>query len=114
MPDKRRVMMEMVVKDLPASFANVTLDFPDPSKPPSKQATGSLSPYPNIELSILDSQGREVATIFIVEHKEEFTNLMLHLREPDPNTQYTARAEMTYQEETLEVVEVPFNLTKAD
>lgn len=114
-PDKRRVMLEMVVEHLPTIFSNVAFTMPDmPAQPPPKPEANAPSPYPNLELSILNSQGHEVAALFIVEHKEELTALTLHLRAPDADEQYTARATMTYQNQVLDVVETPFTLNQAD
>lgn len=113
MPDNRRVSLEMTVENLPTTFSNIML-MPDlldeaPSSPP-KLDRNAPSPYPNIELSILNSQRQPIAALYIVEHKERETALTLHLRAPDTAEQYTARAEMTYNDETLDVVEVPFTL----
>jgi hypothetical protein len=110
-------MLEMVVEDLPAVFANVTFTMPDlvenaPPKPP-KPDPNAPSPYPNIELSILNSQHQPVVNLFIVEHKEPYTSLTLHLPAPDIHEQYTARAEMTHTDKTLQVIEVPFTLNQA-
>ena len=113
--DNRRVTLEMVVENLPTLFANVAFDMPDmfdapPVRPP-KPAAGAPSPYPNVELSILNSRRQQVASLFIVEHKERVTTLTLHLRrEPEAPEPYTARAEMTYQDEIIDVVEIPFTL----
>ena len=116
--DNRRVTLEMVVENLPALFANVAFTMPDmldtPPTKPSKPPADAPSPYPNIELSILNSHRRRVANLFIVEHKEKFTSLTMHLREPDVNEQYTARAEMTYQDQIIDVVEVPFTLHRIE
>jgi len=112
-PDNRRVMLELTMENLPTIFSNVAFAMPDLSPQPQKPARpdpNTPSPYPNIELSILNSRGQQAATLFIVEHKEEFTSLTLHLRQADVNEQYTARAEMTYQDETIDVMEVPFRL----
>jgi hypothetical protein len=116
--DNRRVTMELVVENLPTTFANVAFTMPDmldapPTKPP-QPAADVPSPYPNLELSILNSRRQQIANLFIVEHKEKFTSLTMHLREPDPQEQYTARAEMTYQDEILDVVETPFTLHQAN
>lgn len=115
--DNRRVTMELVVENLPTVFANVAFTMPDmldtpPTKPP-KPADDVPSPYPNLELSILNRRRQQVASLFIVEHKEEFTTLTMHLRQPDPQEDYTARAEMTYQDEVLDVIETPFRLHQA-
>lgn len=114
LPDNRRITLELTVENLPVTFANVLLTMPDElaSAPggPARPAPGAPSPYPNVELSILDSQRREVASLFIVEHKEDYTALTLHLRAPNPAEPYLARAEMTRNGQTLDVVEAPFTL----
>ena len=111
--DNRRVTLEMVVEDLPTVFSNIAFMMPDLEAPPTRPQPPdpqAPSPYPHIELSILNSQRQVVASLYIVEHKEEYTSLTLHLRQPDPEEDYTARAEMTHADQTLQVVEVPFKL----
>lgn len=112
--DNRRVTLELVVENLPAAFANVMLAMPDmpaSSAPrPPRADPNAPSPYPNIELSILNRHRQQIASLFIVEHQEKHTSLTLHLTAPDVNEAYIARAEMIYNEETLDVVEVPFSL----
>ena len=107
--DNRRVTLELVVEGLPPLVPNVM--FADK---PDKPDFNTPSPYPNIELSILNSQRQQVASLLIIEHKEKHTALTLHLRNPDPQTQYIARAEMVItapgEDKVLDVVEVPFTL----
>jgi hypothetical protein len=117
LPDNRRVTMELVVENLPTMFANVAFTMPDtlggpPAKPP--QSADTPSPYPNLELSILNSRRQQVASLFIVEHKERTTSLTMHLRQPELAEQYTARAEMTYMDEIIDVLEIPFTLHPAN
>ena len=116
--DNRRVTLEMVVENLPTTFANVAFSMPDMLDPPAvrppKPATDAPSPYPNVELSILNSHRQQVASLFIVEHKEKFTSLTLHLSSPDVQEQYTARAEMTYMDEIIDVMETPFTLHQTE
>ena len=117
LPDKRRVTMELVVENLPTLFANVAFSMPDmlgqPAPKPPRPAD-TPSPYPNLELSILNSRRQQIATLFIVEHKERVTSLTMHLRQPEVHEQYTARAEMTYMDEIIDVVETPFTLHQTD
>jgi hypothetical protein len=120
LPDNRRVTMEMVVENLPglSGGASNMVSFFD--TPPESAAFGpscgtpsagaAEGPYPNVVLSILNGEGREVASLLIVEHKEARTALTLHLRAPNPQENYTARAEMTLDDEVLEVIDVPFTL----
>jgi hypothetical protein len=120
--DNRRVTFEMVVDNLPDMSPHVFFTMPDMSGMPDMSNTPptppksdpDTSPYPDIELSILDNQRQPVANLFIVEHKERRTSLTLHLPAPDSQEQYTARAEITHQEQTLDVVEVPFRLNLMD
>lgn len=116
--DNRRVTMKMVVENLPAIFSNVMFMMPDPSDTaparPPKPDPDAPSPYPNVELSVLNSRREEIASLYIVEHKEKHTSLTLHIPSPDEKEQYTARAEMTYQDQTLDVVEVSFSFNQAD
>ena len=116
--DNRRVTLEMVVENLPTTFANITFSMPDmlgpPAVRPPKPAADAPSPYPNIELSILNSRRQQVSSLFIVEHKEKFTSLTLHLSSPEVQEQYTARAEMTYLAEVIDIVETPFSLHRTE
>jgi hypothetical protein len=70
----------------------------------------SPSPYPDVTLSILDQSGNEIATTYIVEHKEPELDFTLHVRDPDPGAMYTARAELTTNDEVIRTVQVPFVL----
>lgn len=116
--DNRRVTLELVVENLPTTTANVAFMMPElldsPPTRPAKPAANTPSPYPNLELSILNSRRQQIASLFIVEHKERFTALTIHLRAPDPREPYTARAEMTYQDETIDVLETTFTLHQAN
>ncbi len=115
LPDNRRVTLEMEVTGLPTTFANVMLMpdvLPGGSMPPQKPDPAAASPYPDIELSILNGRRQQIVSMYVVEHKEIFTSLTLHLPAVDLQEQYTARAEMTYHDEIIDVVEVPFSLNQ--
>ena len=116
--DKRRVTLEMVVENLPTTVSNVMFTMPDlsdtPPASPPKPNPNAPSPYPDIELSILNSRRQQVTSLLIIEHKEKLSSLTLHIPSPDTREQYTARAEMTHQDQTLDVVEVPFTLNQVD
>jgi len=68
------------------------------------------SPFPDVALSILDRHGTEVSGTFVIEHKEPDSDFTLHLRTVEPGAPYVARAEMTLNDEVIQVVEVPFEL----
>ena len=79
-------------------------DSPEPGddRPPS--------PYPDVTLSILDQGTNEMASTYIVEHKEPELDFTLHMRFPEPGATYTARAELTMNDEVIQTVQVPFQL----
>ena len=113
LPDNRRVTFDLAVTGLPTTSSNVLL-MPDvfeggSGRPPKPDSTAA-SPYPDIELSILNGQRQQIVSMVVVEHKEPHISLTLHLPVADPQEQYTARAEMSYQAEIIDVVEAPFSL----
>lgn len=138
-PDLRRVSLILRVSGLPAYGAgsNVInfLDMPQPEeedqegKPAGWPATPDVdllaeplpaneppaghrppSSFPNLTLSILDQQGNEIASTYVVEHKEPELDFTLHLRTFEPGDTYIACAEMTMNNEVIQVVQVPFEL----
>jgi hypothetical protein len=128
LPDNHRVIMQMVVENLPESDtgsacavnsnsppyspSNIQL-FADTTDLTSPDGSNKIS-YPDVELSIFDSKRREVASLLIIEHREPVTDLTLHLRSPKPEEQYTASAKITLDNEVIEVVEVPFTLNPVE
>jgi hypothetical protein len=116
LPDNRRITFEMTVTNLPP-MVNTFFAVPDTDDTvPSATGPNSdePSPYPNIELSVLNSQRQQIASLFIVEHKEEHIALTLHIPDSDPQEQYIARAEMVYQDEIIDVAEAPFTLNTGE
>lgn len=105
-PDKRRVMLEMEVAGLPPPLPPVFL------RERAEEETARPD-YPHIELSIRDEAGRELASLLIIEQNQPRSALTLHLPPLKEGTQYRARAEMIYREETIDIVETPFTLTDA-
>ncbi len=68
------------------------------------------SPYPNVELSLLDADNNEVAQAMIIEHQEAEVSFTLHIRQPQVGQPYTARASMFYDQELLQSLSTPFLL----
>ena len=116
LPDNRRITFDMVVTNLPPMInAFFTIPNTNAVGPPSADPNpDDPSPYPNIELSVLNSRRQQIASLFIVEHKEEHIELTLHIPASDVQEQYIARAEMIHQEETIDVVEIPFTLNSGE
>jgi hypothetical protein len=121
LPDLRRVSFTLRVSGLPAygpeagSHTIQFFDMPnreqgDEAEPATFGDERSPSPFPDVELNILDRQGNEVASTYIVEHKEANLDFTLHLRDAQPDTTYIARARMTLNGETIQVIETPFDL----
>lgn len=112
-----RVSIELATTDFPQK-SNVFLEFnalsdqPDPGPDLLKDPDEVISdsPYPNVELSILDAADQEVAHLFIVEHKEEHISMTLHLRNPKVDEMYVARAVMIHNKVVIQTVTTPFRL----
>ncbi|GAB4547006.1 MAG: hypothetical protein Kow0063_41600 [Anaerolineae bacterium] len=95
----------------PPPAPNVTLftdtSASDPAAPGDERAP---SPFPDVTLSIFDPSGREVASTYIVEHKEPELDFTLHLSAAEPGAAYLARAEMRMNDEVIQTVQVAFEL----
>lgn len=115
-----RVTLNLETTNFP-STANVRLDLTldsDPlSSPPENHAvpggeeTVRHTPYPNVELSILDDEQNSVAQLLVVEHKEEFISMTMHIRRPNPNKTYIARADMIHDNRLIQTLTTPFDLS---
>lgn len=118
-----RVSVYLKTTNFP-SKSNVFLDFDLGNTVPQQNLTNQEledpeavlrnSPYPNVELSILDDEHNEVAQVIIVEHKEENISLTLHIRHPQPGKTYIARADMIHNQQLIQTLTVPFKLKPSD
>ncbi len=113
MPDGRRVQVTLRTAGLPPySFGmvtpGVTSSVEDLARPAPSQDDRPSGPYPDVDLSIYDQRGNEVAATFIVEHKEPDLDFTLHLRDAEPGGTYTVRATLTGGGQVIQVVETPF------
>jgi len=108
--DTSRVTLNLKTTGFPPA-PNVAFSLNTSS--PADAAPPAESPYPNVELSLLDADNRTVAHAIIVEHREEEVSFTLHLRRPQPGAAYTARAEMIHGQTVLQTLRTPFVLKPA-
>lgn len=62
-----------------------------------------LTPFmerPNIELTITNAEGHEVASLSIIESMHHVFEMTAHLRGPQPRGKHTVRAELFYESES--------------
>lgn len=68
--------------------------------------TSASSKRPNIELTILDPDGRENASVYLMSHADPRAETTLHLRQPRPGETYHVVAELSLgMNEAPEIVE---------
>ena len=73
-----------------------------------------LSPFaspPSIRLLCLDARGEAAAEMLLVEWRDPYVSVTLHLRTPEPGASYLLRAEVARNEELLDARDFPFVLT---
>lgn len=70
--------------------------------------------WPHVRLCCLDAEGHEVAEMLLVEWREPYISLTMHLRHPQPGADYVMRAEVARDGELLDVQEYPFKLVFTD
>lgn len=108
--DYNRVVLSLQTAGF-ASAPNVAFDFTPPADEPDPFGfSRSESPYPNVDLTLLDEHGQQVSQITVIEHRQAELSLTLHLRHPQPGHLYTARAEMKRRQDILHAINVPFIL----
>jgi hypothetical protein len=77
-----------------------------------------LSPFvafPNLEFILTDASGDVASTMFMVEVRETYQSLTLHLRrEPQPAQPYRLTIELTRDEYVLDTRELDFDLVFRD
>jgi hypothetical protein len=98
---------ETETEEAAARRAEVAPSPPSEESQPASQERPPSS-YPDVTLGILDPDGNSIATTYIVEHKEPDLEFTLHVPAMEPGTTYVARAEMTMNDEIIQVAEVPF------
>lgn len=118
-----RVSLYLKTTNFPGK-SNVSLDFDLGDTVPQQNLTDQEledpeailrnSPYPNVELSILDDEHNEVAQVIVVAHKEENISLTLHIRHPQPGKTYIARADMIHNQQLIQTLTIPFKLQPSD
>jgi hypothetical protein len=60
-----------------------------------------LTPFqqpPNLEMAIIDPQGREVSHVSIIENIDFQFVLTMHLRDPEPQPEYRLETALSYQD----------------
>jgi hypothetical protein len=88
------------------------LPYPELSRLWVRVETSTFSAYPDLLLSLRDSDGTVVSTLYIVEVRESYQSLTLHLRQPPrPGEQYRLQIELSRNGETLDTRQVDFELT---
>jgi hypothetical protein len=77
-----------------------------------------LTPFqqpPNLEMVILDPQGREVSHISIIENIDFQFVLTMHLRDPEPQPEYRLEVELSYPDKgTITQNSCKFSLTQEE
>ncbi len=71
--------------------------------------------FPNLEFILTDATGEVVSTMFMVEVREPYQSLTLHLRRPpQPGQPYRLAIELTRDEQVLDTRELDFDLVFRD
>jgi len=137
--DYSRVSLMVKTADLPAKVAggacavppsegeaNVSLSFdldtngppkpvapPDNVSPPDPARFEDESPWPTLELALLDEDDELVAQALIIEHQEADVSFTLHVRRPQPGKLYTVMARMSKKAADIHIAKTQFLLEPA-
>ncbi len=71
--------------------------------------------FPNLELILFDPGGDAINSMYMVEVRETYQSLTLHLRQPpQPEQRYHLTVELTRDEQVLDTRELDFDLVFRD
>jgi hypothetical protein len=88
------------------------LPYPELSRLWVRVQTSPFSAYPDLLLTLLDPDGTVVSTMYIVEVRESYQSLTLHLRRtPRAGEQYRLQIELSRNGQTLDTRQIDFELT---
>jgi hypothetical protein len=90
------------------------IPLPDMKRVTVEMELSPFTEHPNLDISILSPEGEVMANMFVVEARDQVMTLTLHLRQPEPEALYTARLAVLREEETLDQLEITFNLRKGE
>ena len=87
------------------------LAYPDLSRVWVRIQTSPFSTSPNLDLTVLDPDGNVVSSMFVIEAREPYQSLTLHLRQPPrAQEQYRLAIELSREEEVLDTRLIDFAL----
>jgi hypothetical protein len=87
------------------------LPYPELSRLWVRLQISPFSAYPNLGLTVLDSEGKTVATMFVIEAREPYQSLTLHLRQPPRvGDRYRLDIELSRDGEVLDTRQLDFAL----
>jgi hypothetical protein len=86
--------------------------YPDLARLWIRLEVSPFAAFPHLAFSAADPDGQIVATMFMVEIREPYQSVTLHLRQPPrPGERYTLEIELSRDEALLDARTVEFELT---
>lgn len=85
--------------------------YPDLQRVWVRLQTTEFADFPNLCLTLTDPEGQVVSVMFMVEIRERYQSVTLHLRQPPrPSERYQLEIELSRAEQVLDTRVVPFDL----
>ena len=92
-----------------------TWPYPDLRRVWVRVETSPFSAFPNLGLSLYDPANQLVSQMFLVEIRQPYQSLTLHLRQdPQEGGQYRLEIELVRDDQTLDTRAIKFDLTYRD
>ncbi len=89
--------------------------YPDLARLWARVEITPFASFPNLAFTVADPDGAVVCTMFMVEIREPYQSVTLHLRQPPrAGERYTLTIELERDEQTLDTRTLPFDLVFHD
>ena len=104
------------VEDRPPAFLRVEAwPYPELDRLWVRLETSPFDAFPNLELLLTDPDGEVVSGMYMVEMREAYQSLTLHLRQPPrPGERYRLTLELTRDEQALDTRALELDLVFRD
>jgi hypothetical protein len=104
------------VEEIPPAFLRAEVwPYPELDRVWVRLETSPFDAFPNLELLLTDPDGDLVSDMFMVEMRETYQSLTLHLRQPpQPGKRYRLTLELSRDEQVLDRRELDMDLVFRD
>jgi hypothetical protein len=108
----RNMQIRLSYEDVPPIIEKAAVyPYPDLKRLWIRLSLTPFQDYPDLDISIMGPDGKVEAEMAVIENRDTYLSLTVHLPNPVPDASYTARFVLSRKGEILYTKEIAFALT---